>query len=131
MFTMRKFIILLAIVSIAFVSCTKNEDTKVVNYMVTGLSDPYDAVFFDNDGNSISKTVIPGAFEYEWNKSYEIKNGEPVYLYIKFKENIDNSPKFSVGIIIDGKYQYQRKGYDKTIGDTIYEVKVAGIVPIN
>ncbi|OYT11732.1 MAG: hypothetical protein B6I18_03140 [Bacteroidetes bacterium 4572_112] len=72
MFTMRKFIILLAIVSIAFVSCTKNEDTKVVNYMVTGLSDPYDAVFFDNDGNSISKTVIPGAFEYEWNKSYEI-----------------------------------------------------------
>ena len=99
--------------------------------MVTGLSDPYDAVFFDNEGKSISKTVMPGAISYEWKKSYEIKDGEPVYLYLRFKENIKDSPKFSVGIIIDGKYQYQRKGWDKNIGDSIYEVKVAGIVPID
>ena len=128
---MRNLLLILVIMSFGIISCTKNEDTKVIEYMVTGLSDPYNAVFFDNDGKSINKMVIPGAVDFEWKKSYKIKNGEPVYLYLKFRENIKDSPKFSVGIIIDGKYQYQRKGWDKNIGDSIYEVKVAGIVPID
>jgi len=127
----KNILFILAIISLAIVSCSKSEDTKMVRYMVTGLSDPYQVVFFDSDGMSISETITPGSFDFEWNKPYEIKKGEPVYLFVKFKEKIDNSPKFSVGIIVDEKYQYQRRGYDKNIGDTIFEVKVAGVVPID
>ena len=127
---MKKLLIVIIIVAIGLVSCTKKEETKVVEYMITGLTDPYNVVFLDDEGNSISKKVSPIAVDYEWSQSFEKGNGEPVYLFLKFKENIKDSPKFSAGIIIDGKYEYQRRGWDKNIGDSIYEVKVAGIVPI-
>ncbi len=124
-----KNIIIILILVLGIVSCTKQVETKQVKYMVTGLSDPYQVVMIDAEGATTSQSVSPVAFDYEWNKKYEIENGEPVYLYIKFKEDIKDSPKFNVGIIIDGKYNYQRKGWDKNIGDSIYEVKISGVVP--
>ena len=127
---MTKYIITLLIIVVSMVSCSKDEQTEHVEYMITGLTDPYTIVMLDDEGNSISETVSPLSPAWEYSQSYDIEKGEPVYLYVKFKENTDNSPKFSVGIIIDSKYRYQRRGYDKTIGDSIYEVKIAGIVPL-
>ncbi len=125
---MKKYLILF-IAAIALLSCNKTSEEKHVEYMITGLTDPYSLVFMDADGKSISENVSPLRIDSEWSQEYDITEGEPVYLYVKFKENIKNSPKFSVGIIIDGKYSFQRKGWDKNTGDTIYEVKVSGIVP--
>lgn len=111
------------------VSCQKNGDPKKVSYMITGLADQYSVVFLDADGKSISANVTPNGPSSEWTKDFTMEQGSPVYLYVKFKEDITYSTSFNMGIIINGKYEYQAKYYDKNTGDTIFEVKRAGVVP--
>ncbi len=127
---MTKYIITFIIIAISMISCSKDEQTNKVEYMITGLTDPYLIVMLDGEGNSISENVTPVSPSWEYSKSYDMTRGEAVYLYVKFKENTDDSPMFSAGIIIDNKYRYQRKGYDINTGDSLFEIKMAGIVPL-
>lgn len=113
------------------VSCQKDGDPKKVSYMITGLADDYSVVYLDADGKSVSSNVVSEGISSRWVKDFTMDQGSPVYLYLKFKEDITSNMSFSMGIIIDGKYEYQAKYYEKTIGDTIFEVKRGGVVPYN
>lgn len=131
---MRKIFLFIVLVSFAAVSCQKDGDPKNVDYMIKGLTEPYEVVFLDNEGNSISKTVDPDGPNSEWVQSYTMDQGTPVYLYLKFKEKgILASKIFSMGILVNGKYEYQAKNYEiiTPIPDTTYEVKRSGIVPFD
>lgn len=131
---MRKIFLFIVLISFAAVSCQKDADPKNVDYMITGLTEPYEVVFLDGEGNSISKTVDPnGAIASEWVQSYIMDQGTPVYLYLKFKEDITASMQFSMGIIVNGKYEYQAKNYEHIllVPDTAFEVKRSGIVPFD
>ncbi len=115
--------------AIGLSSCTKESDSKNVDYLITGLSSPYTITYINENGKSISATVHPKSVRSQWKKHYQMKQGSPVYLYAKFKENIAFTNRFNIGILINGKYHYQSLYYDKNLGDTLYEVKIAGVVP--
>jgi len=129
---MRKIFLFIVLVSFAAVSCQKDGDPKNVDYMITGLADSYEVVFLDGEGNSISKTVDPNGPSSEWMQSYTMDQGTPVYLYLKFEEDISAS-MFSMGILVNGKYEYQAKNYENVLitTDTVFEVKRSGIVPFD
>ncbi len=127
-----RIITLVFVVLIIFVgSCQKDGDPKEISYTITGLSDPYSIVYLNASGKSISERITPSGSTMIWNKNFTMEEGSPVYLYLKFKEDISSSMSFNMGIIINGKYAYQAKYYEKNNGDTIFEVKRAGIVPYN
>ena len=129
---MRKIYLLIAIIGIIVSSCQKEADPKTIDYMVTGLADPYSIVYLDAKGNSISETMTPDGLSDNWVKSFSMEEGTPVYLYIKFTEDISSNMDFSMGILIDGKYYKQAKHFDKessSTGTLIFEVKRSGIVP--
>ena len=135
----KNTIVFLAIVILAVVvsSCQKTADNKKVDYIVRGFTNPYSIVYLNKDGNSISEKITPSGIEEEWVYSMEAKEGTPVYLYVKFISTPDvaldiiSDRNFNAGIIVNGKYEYQRQGIDKVTDDTIYELKVSGIVPFN
>ncbi len=128
---MKNLVLVFIALLVISVSCQKDGDPKKVSYMITGLSDNYSVVYIDADGKTISKDVTPAGLSSNWTQDFTMDQGSPVYLYLKFKEDISSSMRFSMGIIIDGKYEYQAKYYEKTIGDTIFEVKRGGIVPFD
>jgi len=129
---MKYIFILIAAIGIIASSCQKDADPKSVNYMITGLGDPYSIVYMDADGNSVAETITPDGLSDKWVKSFSMDEGTPVYLYIKFTEDISSNMSFSMGILIDGKYYKQAKHFDKessSTGTLIFEVKRSGIVP--
>jgi hypothetical protein len=129
---MKKIYLLIAVIGIILSSCQKEADPKNVDYMITGLADPYSIVYLDKDGNSVAETITPDGLSDKWVKSFLMDEGTPVYLYIKFKEDISSNMSFSMGILIDGKYYKQAKHFDKesnATGTLIFEVKRSGIVP--
>ena len=129
---MKKIYVLIAILGIIAVSCQKDSDPKTVNYMITGLADPYSIVYLDNDGKSVSEYITPNGLSDKWVESFSMDEGAMVYLYIKFTEDISSNMDFSMGILIDGKYYKQAKHFDKessATGNLIFEVKRSGIVP--
>ncbi len=131
---MRKIFLFIVLLSFAAVSCQKDGDPKNVDYMITGLTEPYEVVFLDGEGNSISESVDPdGVLASKWVQSYTMEQGTPVYLYLKFKVDITASMQFSMGILVNGKYEYQAKYYEHILltTDTAFEVKRSGIVPFN
>jgi len=128
---MKKIYFIIVILGIIASSCQKEADPKTVDYMITGLADPYSIVYLDADGNSVAETITPDGLSNKWVKSFSMEEGTHVYLYIKFTEDISSS-KFSMGIIIDGKYYKQAKHFDEesiVAGTLIFEVKRSGIVP--
>jgi gamma-glutamyl-gamma-aminobutyrate hydrolase PuuD len=128
---MKNIIVIFIALLIVSVSCQKDGDPKKVSYMITGLADNYSVVYLDADGKSVSKEVNSEGLSSKWTQDFTMDQGSPVYLYLKFKEDITSNMSFSMGIIIDGKYEYQAKYYEKTIGDTIFEVKRGGVVPFD
>lgn len=128
---MKKIVLIFIALLAISVSCQKDGDPKKVSYMITGLADDYSVVYLDADGKSVSSNVVSDGLSSKWVKEFTMEQGSPVYLYLKFKEDITSNMSFSMGILVNGKYQYQAKYYEKTIGDTIFEVKRSGIVPYN
>ena len=128
---MKKIYIIIVLVSFIAISCQKDGDPKTVKYVITGLADTYDVVYMDDEGMSKSKKVTPSGLTDRWVVSYSMKQGSPVYLYLKFKEDISSNMNFNMGVLINGKYHYQAKYYEKNTGDSIFEVKRAGIVPFD
>ena len=128
---MNKIIIIIAILSFIVMSCQKDADPKQVQYMITGLTDPYEVVYLDDMGASISETISPDGMGSEWIQPYSMEQGTPIYLYLKFKEDITSSMSFSMGILVNGKYEYQAKYFEKNSGDTLFEVKRSGVVPFD
>lgn len=128
---MKNIVLIFIALMVISVSCQKDGDPKKVSYMITGLADDYSVVYLDADGKSVSSNVVSQGISSRWAKDFTMDQGSPVYLYLKFKEDITSNMSFSMGIIIDGKYEYQAKYYEKTIGDTIFEVKRGGVVPYN
>jgi len=129
---MKKIYLLIAIIGIIASSCQKDADPKNIDYMITGLADPYNIVYLDAEGNSVAEKITPDGLSDKWVKSFSMDEGTPVYLYIKFTEDISSNMSFSMGIIIDGKYYKQAKHFDKessATGTLIFEVKRSGIVP--
>jgi len=128
---MKNIVLIFIALLVISVSCQKDGDPKKVSYMITGLADDYSVVYIDADGNSISSSVVSSGLSSKWVKEFTMDQGSPVYLYLKFKEDITSNMGFSMGILVDGKYEYQAKYFEKTIGDTIFEVKRGGVVPYN
>jgi len=129
---MKKIYLIIVILGIIASSCQKEADPKIVDYMITGLADPFSIVYLDADGNSVAETITPNGLSDKWIKSFSMEEGTPVYLYIKFTEDISSNMSFSMGILIDGKYYKQAKHFDKessSTGTLIFEVKRSGIVP--
>lgn len=126
---MRNIVLIFIALMLVSISCQKDGDPKKVSYMITGLADQYSVVYLDADGNSISGNVNPNGPSSKWTQDFTMEEGSPVYLYLKFKEDITSSMSFNMGIIINGKYEYQAKYYEKNTGDSIFEVKRAGVVP--
>jgi len=129
---MKKIYLIIAIIGIIASSCQKENDPQTIDYMITGLADPYSIVYLDSEGNSISETVTPNGLSDKWVKTFSMDEGTPVYLYIKFTEDISSNTSFSMGILIDRKYYKQAKHFDKesnATGNLIFEVKRSGIVP--
>ena len=108
---MKNIFLVIVLMSIIAVSCQKESDPTKVDYMITGLTDSYEVVYLDNKGVSISQTIIPSGPSSKWVQSFEMYQGDPVYLYLKFKEDISSSMSFSMGIIVNSKYEYQAKYY--------------------
>lgn len=130
---MTKYIITFLIIAVSMVSCSKEDQTKSVEYLVIGLKKPFTIVMLDDEGSSITQDITPDSTINNWtySKIYDMTRGEAVYLYIKTTENIDEVPRFfNAGIRIDNKYQYQRKGSDNIDNNNFYEVKMSGIVPL-
>lgn len=128
---MKNIVLVFIALLVISVSCQKDGDPKKVSYMITGLADDYSVVYLDADGNSISANVVSNGLSSKWVKEFTMEQGSPVYLYLKFTEDITSNMGFSMGILVDGKYEYQAKYFEKTIGDTIFEVKRGGVVPYN
>ena len=129
---MKKIYFIIAIIGIIASSCQKEADSKTVDYMITGLADPYSIVYLDDEGNSVSETITPDGLSDNWVKSFSMDEGTPVYLYIKFTEDISSNKDFSMGILIDGKYYKQALHFDRESivnGNLIFEAKRSGIVP--
>lgn len=126
---MRNIVLIFIALMLVSISCQKDGDPKKVSYMITGLADQYSVVYLDADGKSISSNVNPNGPSSKWTQDFTMEEGSPVYLYLKFKEDITSSMSFNMGIIINGKYEYQAKYYEKNTGDSIFEVKRAGVVP--
>ncbi len=130
---MTKYIITFLIIAVSLVSCSKDDQTKSVEYLVIGLKKPFTIVMLDDEGSSITQDITPDSTINNWtySKIYDMTRGEVVYLYIKTTENIDEVPRtFNAGIRIDNKFQYQRKGSDNINSENLYEVKMSGIVPL-
>ncbi len=131
---MKNIYLLIIVLGIIASSCQKEADPKTVDYMITGLADPYSIVYLDNNGNSVSQTITPNGISDKWIKTFSMDEGTPVYLYIKFTEDISSNMDFSMGILVDGKYYKQAKHFDKessATGTLIFEVKRSGIIPFD
>jgi hypothetical protein len=128
---MKKLFLVIALLGIIGVSCQKDGDQREVQYLVTGLQDEYELVYLNAEGKSVSSKVDPASPVERMVQTFKMDQGSPIYLYIKFTDDISSVPSFNMGILIDGKYQYQAKYYDRSFGDTLFEVKRAGIVPID
>ncbi|RLD43387.1 MAG: hypothetical protein DRI86_10110 [Bacteroidetes bacterium] len=129
---MKKIYFIIAVLAIIASSCQKEADSKVVDYMITGLADPYSIVYLDDNGNSVAETITPNGLSDKWIKSFSMDEGSPIYLYIKFTEDISSNMSFNMGVLINGKYYKQAKHFDKessATGTLIFEVKRSGIVP--
>ena len=131
---MRKIYLIIAIIGIIVSSCQKESDPKTVDYFITGLGDPYTIVYLDDEGKSVNMTITPDGLSDKWVKTFSMDEGTPVYLYIKFKEDISSNMSFKMGILVNGKYYKEAKHFDKESvigGTTIFEAKRSGIVPFN
>jgi|GEM_PF-1974108 hypothetical protein len=129
---MKKYSFLLILFLAALVSCEKELETKKVDYYVRDLHDPFTIVYINAEGQSVKETVTPVGGKVI--KTFEMEQGAPVYLYATFTEDVSNSMQFSVGILVNGKYEYQARFYDRikvVNGDTTFEVKRAGVVPFD
>ncbi|MCF8299294.1 MAG: hypothetical protein K9J13_17225 [Saprospiraceae bacterium] len=124
----KNIIILLSFLVIA-VSCQKDRDEVAVTYSIKGLAQDYKVSYLNEAGETITETVSPGSISHVWTYNFKGVPGDLVYLYAKYYDKDPAMGTFRFMIKVDDKMHKYADGYDKTQGDTIFEVKRAGVIP--
>jgi hypothetical protein len=127
---MKKIFLIIAVISIAFASCSKEGEPRQVKYFIKGLSDPFKIVYQTENGMVTDSVDLVGNTT-EWSYSFEAEQGDITYMYIESKENLDNTMNAFIGIMIDNQVFRQSKNWDGTKGpnNDIYYSLQRGTIP--
>lgn len=141
---MKKTIIIIALFALGFAACQKDFEEKNFKYRVSGLEQPYTVIYMDETGMSITEQVSPQSTGDIWSASFTGRQGDILYLYVKYFDVNPPDDKFRMYIEVDGKMLRYADEYDKddllmtidttvvphdTIYTPVFYVKRAGIIP--
>jgi len=127
---MKKIFVIIAVISIAFASCSKEGEPRYVKYLVKNLTDTITVTYQTPDG-TVTEVIPFDNNKREWSYSFEAEQGDITYMYIESKENLDNTMNAFIGILIDNQVFRQSKNWDGTKGpnNDIYYSLHRGTIP--
>lgn len=124
-----KNIALISILILLLTSCTKEYEQRNVTYLITGLANEYKIAYLNENEETVTETITPANEKEMWSYKWTGKQGDAVYLFTEFTDVGLIPTNFKVRILIDGKVYRDAYGYDQSIGDTLFRVKRAGVIP--
>ena len=125
-------LILASAIFVLFTYCEKDNDTRQVTYLLTGLEQDFQVSYINEQGKTINDNIEPVNDDAVWTYSFDAQKGDILYLYIRFLDTDLDPTKFKFRILINGKVYKDAYGCDKEDTETIpisYVVKRAGTVP--
>ncbi len=129
---MKKILLIIATI-LLFASCTKNYNDASVMYFIKGLGEPYTVMYLNESGKTITENINPmGNSDTLWTYNFTEKQGDLVYLYVKYKDVDPAMSTFKVMIKVDDKMFKYADSYDKVQvanGDTSFVIRRSGTVP--
>jgi hypothetical protein len=125
---MKKFIIPLVLM-LTLTACEKEYEERNVSYLITGLTNPYTVAWLSPDGVTTTETIQPANDGEVWLQNFTAHQGDILYMFAQFTDKELVPTKFKFRILINGKVFKESFGYDHNIGDTLFRVKRAGVIP--
>jgi hypothetical protein len=125
---MKKIFLIIAVISIAFASCSKEGEPRTVKYIVQDFTKPVKIVYHTPDG-TITEELDSNI--REWSYTFEAEQGDITYLYVESKDSYEGSLDLFIAILIDDQIFRQVKNWDGTKGpnNDIYYSLQRGTIP--